>query len=595
MADKPLNLSTVIGGEAMQKYLDAQKRANEAFEERQNRLIDPVYLAMAQGFLAPTKTGSFGESLGNVAAAVGPAQTAEDKRIMDMAKMRLDMAQQGLSTEIQTKKAQQSADLMKNIMSGGVPDAVPAPQIAPEATVASKPLSQPTGGGLPAVAPPPASPLSAPPQAAPQAAPVQASVPALPSTPSAPLVASPQPQQPAGVQLFPAQQQGYSQQEKMIALSMQSAGKEPYEIMQAIDEYRRKGLVIEKGQAIDARTGRLYTDFDPTPTETYIDGFGNLKIPASQAKMYGRERDPAKRAALAKEIIYGLQNPPSPPSLPSQPNATPTGAPPAGAPAQEAIQPKARPTVEQEEAERAGAKKSAEKTAEGKAERTSEVMKKVEVAESVRYIAQNAKTVINQPGSEAFMGIFEKPKIKTALALMLEDSVFAPTNFRTALTAANIPLTVARLPTESGKEYEERKQDVFDRFNQATVIMAQARFEASRLASGQGTITEGERKLFSDTTINTKMSVNSFNKIADMLIERSKFAEDLGRNLTESKMQIDDFKQTLAYKKMANNYENRLSEILRSGRPSSSSSAKPSSSGRPDLNAAGANVDKQTD
>lgn len=588
MADKPLNLSTVIGGEAMQKYLDAQKRANEAFEERQNRLIDPVYLAMAQGFLAPTKTGSFGESLGNVAAAVGPAQTAEDKRIMDMAKMRLDMAQQGLSTEIQTKKAQQSADLMKNIMSGGVPDAVPAPQIAPEA---SKPLAQPAGGGLPAVAPPTASPLSAPPQAAP----VQASVPALPSTPSAPPVASPQPQQPAGVQLFPAQQQGYSQQEKMIALSMQSAGKEPYEIMQAIDEYRRKGLVIEKGQAVDARTGRLYTDFDPTPTETYIDGFGNLKIPASQAKIYGRERDPAKRAALAKEIIYGLQNPPSPPSLPSQPNATPTGAPPAGAPTQEAIQPKARLTVEQEEAERAGSKKSAEKTAEGKAERTSEVMKKVEVAESVRYIAQNAKTVINQPGSEAFMGIFEKPKIKTALALMLEDSVFAPTNFRTALTAANIPLTVARLPTESGKEYEERKQDVFDRFNQATVIMAQARFEASRLASGQGTITEGERKLFSDTTINTKMSVNSFNKIADMLIERSKFAEDLGRNLTESKMQIDDFKQTPAYKKMANDYENRLSEILRSGRPSSSSSAKPSSSGRPDLNAAGANVDKQTD
>jgi len=592
MADKPLNLTTVIGSNAMQTYLDAQKNAREKFEERQNRLIDPVYLAMAQGFLAPTKTGSFGESLGNVAAQVGPAQSAEDKRVMEMAKMRLDMATQGLSTEIQTKKAQQSSDLMKNIMSGGVPDAVP--QVAPEAPV---PSSQPAGGGLPAVAPPPASPLSAPPAAPAQSAPVQASASAplsAPPAPPAPAVAPPQPQQaPAGVQLFPAQQRGYSDQEKMIALSMQNAGKEPYEIMQAIDEYRRKGIVFEKGQAVDTRTGRIYADFDPTPTETYIDGFGNLKIPASQAKMYGRERDPAKRAALAKEIIYGLQNPPSPPSSSSQPNATPTGAPPAGAPLQEAVQPKARPTVEQEEAERAGSKKSAEKTAEGKADRTSEVMKKVEVAESVRFIAQNAKTVINQPGSEAFMGIFEKPKIKTALALMLEDSVFAPTNFRTAVTAANIPLTVARLPTESAKDYEERKQDVFDRFNQATTIMAQARFEASRLAAGQGTITEGERKLFADTTINTKMSVNSFNKIADMLIERSKFAENLGKNLTESKMQIDDFKQTPAYKKMVNDYENRLSSILRSGRPSSSSSASPSSSGRPDLDAAEANIRRQ--
>ena len=55
----------MLGSDAMQTYLDARKRANDAFEERQNRLIDPVYLAMAQGFLAPTKTGSFGESLGN--------------------------------------------------------------------------------------------------------------------------------------------------------------------------------------------------------------------------------------------------------------------------------------------------------------------------------------------------------------------------------------------------------------------------------------------------------------------------------------------------------------------------------------------------
>jgi hypothetical protein len=590
MADKPLNLTSVLGSDAMQKYLDAQKKANEAFEGRQNRLIDPVYLAMAQGFLAPTKTGSFGESLGNVASQVGPAQSAEEKRTMEMAKMRLDMAQQGLSTEIQTKKAQSGADFMKKIMSGGAPDASVTPP--PVATEAPKPLAQPAVSGLPAVAPPPASPLSAPPAAPAQSAPVQASAlppaPLAPPAPPAPAVAPPQPQQPAGVQLFPAQQQGYSDQEKMIAASMYSEGKAPYEIIQAIDEYRRKGLQSEKGQTTDLRTGRIYADFDPTPTETYIDGFGNLKIPASQAKMYGRERDPAKRAALAKEIIYGLQNPPSPPS---PPNATPTGAPPASAPLQEPIQPKARPTVEQEEAERAGSKKSAEKTAEGKAERTSDVMKKVEVAESVRFIAQNAKTVINQPGSEAFMGIFEKPKIKTALALMLEDSVFAPTNFRTAVTAANIPLTVARLPTESGKEYEERKQDVFDRFNQATTIMAQARFEASRLAAGQGTITEGERKLFADTTINTKMSVNSFNKIADMLIERSKFAENLGKNLTESKMQIDDFKQTPAYKKMVNDYENRLSTILRSGRPSASRS----SGGKPDLNAAGANVDKQTD
>jgi len=218
------------------------------------------------------------------------------------------------------------------------------------------------------------------------------------------------------------------------------------------------------------------------------------------------------------------------------------------------------------------------------------VLDAVKAAEDTRIIAQSAKDVINQPNSELFMGIFEKPKIKTALAKMVEDTVFAPTNFREAVTSMNIALSVPRNPDESTKDYTARKQDVMDRYIEATTLMAQAKFAASLLSKGQGTITDGERKLFADTTINTKMSVGAFNKISDMLIERSKFAEQLGSKLAQNKMQIDDYKQTPEYKKMAREYEGRLSSILRSGRPAS----KPSG-GRPDLNAAGANVDKQTD
>ena len=57
MAVKEPNLTQAIGTDALQKYLDAQKQANEVLEERNNRLFDPTMLAMAQGFLAPTKTG----------------------------------------------------------------------------------------------------------------------------------------------------------------------------------------------------------------------------------------------------------------------------------------------------------------------------------------------------------------------------------------------------------------------------------------------------------------------------------------------------------------------------------------------------------
>lgn len=77
--------------EARQTYIDAQKKMLEALESR-NQLFDPVLLAMAQGFLGPTKSGSFGESIANVAAAVGPAAEAERKRGIEMAQIRAELA-----------------------------------------------------------------------------------------------------------------------------------------------------------------------------------------------------------------------------------------------------------------------------------------------------------------------------------------------------------------------------------------------------------------------------------------------------------------------------------------------------------------------
>ena len=97
MATKsPLALAEIPGEssamtEARQSYLDTQKKLLEALESR-NQLFDPILLAMAQGFLAPTKSGSFGESISNVAAFVGPAAEAERKRNIEMAQIRAELA-----------------------------------------------------------------------------------------------------------------------------------------------------------------------------------------------------------------------------------------------------------------------------------------------------------------------------------------------------------------------------------------------------------------------------------------------------------------------------------------------------------------------
>ena len=66
--------------EANRVYQEALRKLNESLDLRKNRTFDPMLLAAAQGFLAPTKTGSFMESLGRVAGAVGEAQ---EKSIAD--------------------------------------------------------------------------------------------------------------------------------------------------------------------------------------------------------------------------------------------------------------------------------------------------------------------------------------------------------------------------------------------------------------------------------------------------------------------------------------------------------------------------------
>jgi hypothetical protein len=576
MAEKTAPISLGYGTPAWDEYTAAQKEARDILAQRNNRLIDPTYLAMAQGFLAPTKTGSFGESLGNVAAQVGPAMQAEEKRTMDMAKMRMELAQQGLQTSIQAQNAEQDQAAF-NARAYKAPTAQPAPPVAgmpppvaPPAAPAPAPAPQPPSGALAQAVPPPVAPPAAPPSPLAQAAPPVAS--------PAPQPAQPAPAQPSGQQLFPAQPTTWDAEETEFASRMRRAGKPMGEIMKEIDEARRKNIIVNERGATNIKTGQVFAPVDPTPTDVRLpDGTTHVVTKTMASRLAGAQAagNAEEYFKIVDQIQKGMTRPP--------PVAGAQGAP---APA---VAPVGRPrTKEEEEASAAQAKAESTKTGESRVARTNTVLDAVSAAEGTRIIAQNAKDVINQPNSELFMGIFEKPKIKTALAKMVEDTVFAPTNFREAITSMNIALSVPRLPNENGDDYAARKQEVMDRYIEATTLMAQAKFEASRLSKGQGTITDGERKLFADTTINTKMSVGAFNKISDMLIERSKFAEQFGEKLAESKMQVDDFKRTPEYKKMAREYEGRLSSILRGGRPAASSSG-----GRPDLNAAGANLERQ--
>lgn len=575
MATKALDFTNVIGSDAMQEYLDAQRNAREKFEERSNnRLFDPTLLAMAQGFLAPTKTGSFGESLGNVAASVGPAQAAEEKRIMEMAKMRLEMAQQGVQTEMQTKAAEARQRAINEDLGPDSPYAKPpAPVVAPQ------PAPKLAPSALPSVGQAPAAPAIQAPAQAPAQAPLSAAQPPMPSAPApAPMAQAPQaPSAPEGTQLFPAQPEGFTPQEKLDYKRGLAAGKDPYEIRKDIFENRRKNIQVNQAgtSAVNLQTGRQH-GFDPTPTKTFIHGYGSVEIPASYARMLGDAKDAEEYAKIAKMIMLGPQ---AKAQTPSTPNSTPTGAAPAGAPTQ-------RPTTAQAEASAAAQKEEAVEEAKSRAKRTGLALDKVEPAIEVRSVGETAKSLVNQEGADKVFGIFEKPTIRAALAKMVDEGSFTPVGFRDAMVAASVKFNVEQKPNEKGEDYERRKQDILDRYYQMGTQVARAKFEASTLAKGQGAFSDGERKMFADTTISTKMSVNSINKTADMLIARANFAENLANKITDSNMSYDKFRRTPEYQKMLKAYEAKLQSIW-AGKPSASSGNKP------DLNSADANIERQ--
>lgn len=110
-----------------ERLRQAQAALQSALVDRR-QLFDPVLLAMAQGFLAPTKSGSFGESLANVAGAVGPAQAAEDKRAREIAQLRYELAAQEHGMTQQTRGEKEFQNLIRRMApaEGGAAPAAPA-------------------------------------------------------------------------------------------------------------------------------------------------------------------------------------------------------------------------------------------------------------------------------------------------------------------------------------------------------------------------------------------------------------------------------------------------------------------------------------
>lgn len=78
-------------GDQREAMNSALMRMRESLDARKNRMFNPVLMQAAAGFLKPTKTGSFGESLGSAAENVGIASEREMAREAENQKLEMEL------------------------------------------------------------------------------------------------------------------------------------------------------------------------------------------------------------------------------------------------------------------------------------------------------------------------------------------------------------------------------------------------------------------------------------------------------------------------------------------------------------------------
>jgi hypothetical protein len=125
------------------------EKLKSSLDSRKGLPFDPVLMAGAAGFLKPTKTGSFGESLGYAAEGMSSEAEKEFVRRQATQKLELELAEKGLAA---TTKNLEMEDLLRLSGMGG--QAMPSPKVgAPGSGGAPAAGGAPTGGAMSAAGP----------------------------------------------------------------------------------------------------------------------------------------------------------------------------------------------------------------------------------------------------------------------------------------------------------------------------------------------------------------------------------------------------------------------------------------------------------
>jgi hypothetical protein len=546
MADKsPAGYLPETSQEAIdlnQAQQEALARLNEALDVRKNRVFDPRWAAAAQGFFAPTRTGHWSEALGNVIGNVSKADEAMALEEQNIAQRKVDVATQAIALQ-RLKEADKS---YQNDMSSQ--GALPAGSFrAPEHGSPTGPLiayssapsgSAPEGGALPG--------------------PVAQDI-------------------PQGIQIAPAME-GLLTREQFLA--KQRRENVPYEeaVLKWEDVLRKRQEIKDTGM-YDTSTGRFYGRPNATPVKRQVPSSDGkpltIEVPEGVAlKMDDAlsRNDIATYMKLARPYITpGLPASPAPGGIAS--TTPPTG----GAPqAPAGGQPKFFSVEEQKRIEEQNNLKQAVAQARAIATAQEEVKQEGEDIKDIRTAGKDAigtiaftktiRTLANGKQAEKIFGVLTTPNLLDNVANILDKGVMGirVQGLEDAIRNSGLDKDgIAQARVAAGQ------------FNQLQIRMA---------AAAKGAVSDYERQLFADAAINLKDPVNAVHMKNDMLEAKAVFDRNVAKAFRQSKMGVEDFRDSEAFAREYQTYierlqgiasGQRLTETPMTAKPSAKPSAKP--------------------
>jgi hypothetical protein len=502
---------------ALQKVMASRTALENALKARENQLFDPVLLAITQGLLAPTKTGSFGEALGNVAAMIGPAQAGEEKRAMDIAQMRSELAAQELGMAQQTRRQQEARRQMR-ALTGSLTEGAPT---APTATGAATAAPVAASGAMPSGAPGASAAIGAP-------APTAAGAPAVARDKLRPIMES-------------------------DILAMSEVDPDQAAMLEKIMKSQRDRLSIGPNGLVFDRALQDFTGHRvPSQEQKEFTTIGgriamkpwehDLYLKAAKAGMGRQWLDAFNTTDVAMSVEELTAAKSRPGAAASAPGASAEG------------QPQRRKTVDELKAEEEAQKIIAQERAKGMAKRTEEALNAGEGYASRMALYNSLGKIASRPDAGKIFGILERPGVAEAIISLARDTIKTP--------GSGSSISVPGL--ENALRNVGLPQELINQYQFALSQMANLQLLQSRITEGQGSVSERERDLFATASITARDNPATINAKLDMYRARADFDRDIANELRKTGMTLDQFKteRKVWYDNKVQQYVGRVESIV---------------------------------